>query len=195
MNWTWGGQRPDPVKYAAMVRAAATAVRSAGYGVRLMANVDIRNYADGSPYFEEFLDADPTLYKLLDAWSMHPYTSNCSPLADLNDSCEKLRTDWRFDRIGKLKAVARAHGASRPIWVTEFGWSTCTGDPSECVSEAQQARYTAQAIHRATREWGVEVMFIHTGDRDGAGSDKEAHYGMFRTNGSDKPVVDAIAKS
>jgi polysaccharide biosynthesis protein PslG len=195
MSWTWNGQRPDPAKYAAMVRAAATAVRSRGYGITLMANVDLQNYADGSGYFDELVNADPGLYKLLDAWSLHPYASNCGPLSDVDASCLKLKRNWRFDRIAKFQAVARHRGVSRPVWVTEFGWSTCTDDPNECVTEEQQASYTAQAISRARKEWGVRVMFIHTGDRDAPGPDRESRYGMYRGDGSSKPVVAAIAKS
>jgi len=195
MSWTWSGQRPDPVKYAAMVRAAASAVRSRGYGITLMANVDLQNYTDGSAYFEDFVSADPSLYKLLDAWSLHAYASNCGPLADVEASCLKLKRDWRFDRIAKFQAVARNRGVSRPVWVTEFGWSTCTDDPSECVSESLQARYTAEAITRARKQWNVQVMFVHTGDRDRPGADKESRYGIYRLDGSAKPVVAAIGKS
>jgi len=195
MSWTWAGQRPDPVKYAAMVRAAASAVRSRGYGIALLANVDPRNYADGSPYFADLLETDPTLVRLLDGWSVHAYASDCSPLADLDGTCTKLKRDWRFDRIAKVRSIARSHGAARPIWVTEFGWSTCTDDPDECVTEQKQASYTALAIRRARREWGVERLFVHTADRDGSGSDKESRYGMFRPDGTDKPIVAAVGRA
>ena len=195
MSWTWGGQRPDPVKYAGMVRAAATAVRGRRYGIALVANVDPRNYADGSNYFDEFLEADPTIFRSLDAWSVHAYAANCSPLADLDGTCTKLKRDWRFDRIARVQSIAKAHGASRPIWVTEFGWSTCTDDPDECVTERQQAAYTALAIRRARNDWGVQRLFVHTGDRDGTGPDKESRYGMFRPDGTDKPIVAAIGRA
>jgi len=184
MNYAWGNTRPDPAKYASIVRAAATAVKAANPNVKVGAEVDLRNYADGSPYFDDFLKADPTVYKLLDFWAVHPYSGNCSPYATSVD-CPSLGQDWRFDRIPKLQQLAASRGASLPIWITEWGYTTATSG----VSEATQAKYVADGITRAVTEWGVERVFAYTGDKDGTNpDDKEAHYGMRHPDGSEKPV-------
>jgi hypothetical protein len=184
MNYAWGNTRPDPAKYAAIVRAAATAVKAVNPSVKVGAEVDLHNYADGSPYFDDFLRADPTLHTLLDFWAVHPYSGNCSPYATGVD-CPSLGQDWRFDRIPKLQQLAASRGASLPIWITEWGYTTATSG----VSEATQAKYIAEGITRAVTEWGVERVFAYTGDKDGTNpDDKEAHYGMRHSDGSEKPV-------
>jgi len=184
MNYAWGNTRPDPARYAAIVRAAATAVKAANPNVKVGAEVDLRNYADGSPYFDDFLKADPTLHTLLDFWAVHPYSGNCSPYATSID-CPSLGQDWRFDRIPKLQQLAASRGVSLPIWITEWGYTTA----SSGVSEATQAKYVADGITRAVTEWGVERVFAYTGDKDGTNpDDKEAHYGMRHADGSEKPV-------
>jgi hypothetical protein len=188
MNYAWGGKAPDPQKYARMARAAATAIRNTGKAVKIGGSVDLRNYGDGSLYFENLLNYDPTLSKLLDFWAVHPYTDNSPPDAQ-SQSSNSIGTDWEFERIPKIQSVAAAHGATLPIWVTEFGYSTW----QQGVTEAQQASYTAAAISRAFKEWGVQKFFTYTGDRDGTNTaDKEAKFGMYRNDGSAKPVLAAI---
>jgi len=152
--------------------------------VKVGAEVDLHNYADGSPYFDDFLKADPTIHTLLDFWAVHPYSGNCSPYATSVD-CPSLGQDWRFDRIPKLQQLAASRGASLPIWITEWGYTTATSG----VSEATQAKYIADGITRAVTEWGVERVFAYTGDKDGTNpDDREAHYGMRHADGSEKPV-------
>jgi RNase P/RNase MRP subunit p29 len=188
MSYAWGGKLPDPQKYARMARAAASAIRNTGKTVAVGGSVDLRNYGDGSLYFENLLSYDPTLFKLLDFWAVHPYTGNSAPDAQ-SQASNDLGTDWEFERIPKIQSVAAAHGATLPIWVTEFGYSTWSGG----VTEAQQASYTAAAITRAIKDWGVERFFTYTGDRDGTNTaDREAKFGLFRNDGSAKPVAAAM---
>ncbi len=188
MTHTWGDTRPDPAKYAALVRAAATAAKAANPNVKVGAEIDLRNYADGSLYFDAFLNSDPTISRVVDFWGVHPYSGNCGPYAT-NADCPSLGQDWRFDRIPKIQAVAAAHGATLPVWITEWGYTTA----SSGVSEATQAKYIADGITRATTEWGVERVFAYTGDRDGTNpDDKEAHYGLRHNDGSEKPVWQSL---
>jgi hypothetical protein len=66
--------------------------------------------------------------------------------------------------------MTKSAGKFKPIWSTEFGWST-SGD----VDAATQAKYTTGALRRAVDEWSgfVERSFLyvlerpHNGDRDG----------------------------
>ncbi len=182
------GRAPTRRSTPAWPGAAATAIRNTGKAVKVGGSVDLRNYADGSLYFEGLLNYDPTLHKLLDFWTVHPYSDNSGPDSQ-SQASNSIGTDWEFERIPKIQAVAAAHGATLPIWVTEFGYSTWSGG----VTESQQASYTAAAVARAFKDWGVQKFFVYTGDRDGTNTaDKEAKFGMLRNDGTQKPIMAAL---
>ncbi|MEK7217352.1 MAG: hypothetical protein AAB289_17355, partial [Chloroflexota bacterium] len=70
-----------------------------------------------------------------------------------------------FSRLKLLREIMVRHGdEAKPIWLNEFGWNASPSDypPQKLVwghvSEAQQARYTVEAVKLA-RSWGwVGVM-------------------------------------
>ena len=82
---------------------------------------------------------------------------------------------------------AAAYGANKPIWITEFGWTTEPGN-ADAVNEATQATYTQQALDLALRQWGsvVEKAFVYYW---GESSDSyTAGYSPLRPDGSAKPL-------
>jgi hypothetical protein len=86
-----------------------------------------------------------------------------------------------------------ARGDDKPIWFTEFGWSTST---QECgVSEATQADYLTKAFKLAAQDSYVQVAFWYNfrnnywmKDAD----DVESRYGLLRSDFSRKPAYDAF---
>ena len=180
-----------PARYAKLVRATSQAVRAVGKNIKLAANVDTGNYALGKQdYFDQLIAADPKLHETVDAWSLHPYGQECGPYAT-DTSCSQLGQRWRFDRVTYFRDLAAQKGVSRPIWLTEFGWSTYSGGG---VSETTQATWTRDAVKRAIVDWGsfVELVFVYQWDRD-SGSGKEDSYGLRRADDSSKPAWTALA--
>jgi hypothetical protein len=136
-------------------------------------------------WLEQLLAADPGLWrsKLVDAWSVHLYCQNESPWDSTSAPL------GRFDRILLTRSLARQAGADKPIWITEFGWST---DPSrpDAVSEQTQAQYEHDALVRATTAWRsfVTRSFVYTWTKPKAGD----QYNLVRPDGSARPAWLAI---
>lgn len=117
---------------------------------------------------------------------MHLYVQNRSPLDT------KTEQRWRYDRAFITRDLAAAAGASHPLWVTEFGWTTDPAD-RERVDEPTQATYTKQALQVALTQWNglVENAFLYYyGDSTDAYT---AGYSALRADGSPKPVWNAVS--
>ncbi|HET7855669.1 MAG TPA: hypothetical protein VFL41_04355 [Gaiellaceae bacterium] len=182
--------QPNPAAYAALVRAAATAIHAASPAVRVLASADVfqmrTDTTQSLDWFRLLLEADPALFRtLVDAYSVHLYSEERSPY----DTAAQQR--WRYDRSLITRDLAAGAGASHPLWITEFGWTTNPSHP-DSVSEATQALYVRQALKRAVGEWGgfVERTFMYHWGR--AESDQAGGFGPFRPDGSAKPLLGAV---
>ena len=184
--WSWK-PTPDPRAYARLARAGAAAVKQARRDVETLVSGDpllIRRDGSAGPWLDAVLAADPGLGSLIDAYSTHPYPSprDRSPLD------RSSAPAYRFERAGLTRSIAAAHGASRPIWITEVGWSTAVG-VSDAVSERRQAEFLRLAASNALNVQRVERMFVFGWDRSsGAAGDREGNYGLQRSDGSMKPA-------
>jgi hypothetical protein len=86
------------------------------------------------------------------------------------------------------------HGDDKPVWFTEFGWST-TSQPGWGVSAQQQADYTKLAYQCMQQDSYVQVAVLYilrnnywANDAD----DWEDQLGLVTTNWSHKPAYDAF---
>jgi hypothetical protein len=91
----------------------------------------------------------------------------------------------------------RAHGDRRPLWLTEWGWSTCDvrGQASwrNCVDEATQARYLRLAF-RLIDSWSyvpVATWFKLKNTTSSPG-DRTGNYGLLTLDGRRKPAFYAF---
>ena len=87
-----------------------------------------------------------------DAFSVHPYSDDLSPL----DTRPGADARYSFVRgVPKIRETMLANGDSRPLWLTESGWTTSTLRGSEHwrngVSEATQALYVRQQAEQIAR--------------------------------------------
>ena len=180
----------DPARYAAMVRAATVDGRAANRSTRWLMAADL-TYLDTSGQRHEWLPAlaaaDPGLMRLVDGVAVHPYVFG-TPGAD-----DSIPLPFRFERIDAIgRQLAQLGAARAPLWITEIGWSTCDKRP-DCGSEQEQAQRIADLFARVRSRplsAHVRAVFVyHLHDFPGrAESDREAHYGLLRTNGSRKPA-------
>jgi Glycosyl hydrolase catalytic core len=181
---------PNAAAYAALLRAAGTAIHNEDSSVKVLASADIfqgrTDIRESRDWFAELVAADPdALRTAVDAYSVHLYVQGRSPA----DSTTAQR--WRFDRLLLTRSLAASIGAAHPIWITEFGWSTYAGHP-DAVSEETQARYTREALERITRWEFVERSFIFFWGN--SKPDRSGGHGLFRSDGTPKPVVDTLSQ-
>jgi len=187
----------DPVRYAAMVRAATVAGRDANPATRWLMAADL-TYLDTAGRRQRWLPAlaaaDPGLMGLIDGVAVHPYVFG-TPGAD-----DGIPLPYRFERIIAIARELTSLGARRvPLWITEIGWSTCDKRP-DCGSEQEQAQRIADVFTRVRRRPlsnRVRAVFVyHLHDFPGrARSDREGWYGLLRANGSRKPAWGVVRQA
>ena len=192
----WAGT-PNAAQYAAVVRAAYPAIKSADPGAKVLLgpltgnNYDFLNqlYANGAG-------------GSFDAVSVHTDTA-C--LVDPPSSYYRENGNIaRFSFLGlrTVHDVMAAHGdGAKPIWMTELGWTTATstcargmwaGKKAAGVSEAQQAANLKEAYHCLASYPYVETALWFTLTETNSEGDELDHYGLLRTNGTPKPSYDAF---
>jgi hypothetical protein len=175
--------------YAKMVRAAWRAAQDADPRPIIVAG----SLSDSD---FEFTDAlyDHGVKGYFDAWSIHPYSDDRDPL---NTDVESPRYSFKAG-IPAVRDVMHRHGDHKPIWLTEFGYSTCNVRGAEswqnCVSKDTQARYLKRAFLQM-RTWDdvpVGIWFNLKNWSDDPG-DRVANYGLLTADGHQKPAFDAFA--
>jgi hypothetical protein len=186
--WFWK-PNPDPAGYARLARAAATAVKQHDPQIRVLIPGDVLQVrTDGAirNWQREVLAADPGLSSLFDAYSVHPYPHPFS----LGPNADRPDPRWDFQRV----RLTREADPTKPIWITEIGWSTAPAH-ADSVSEAVQASYVEDAVERALGEWGsyVQRIFVYQWDRDrGAAADREGYFGLRRADDTAKPAWNSL---
>ena len=178
--------------YAKIVRAAYPAAKAADASATVLAG----SLAESPAGFVEKL-FDHGIGGNFDAFSIHPYAGDASP----DDPGDDAWVKNSFARgIPSVREVLMRHGEDKPIWLTEFGWSTSTirGDEPwrNGVTEAAQARYTEQALLKV-REWSyvpVAVVFELVDERDDP-DDRESNFGLVRHDRTLKPAYNAFRRA
>jgi hypothetical protein len=110
---------------------------------------------------------------------------------------------WTFWQGLKLiRTTQQAAGDSKPVWATEFGWSTSdVRNPSQPwlsgVSEQTQADYIGDAadlLEDPAKGLGfVEGAFVYDLRNDGTDpSDGNSNYGLLHRDFSPKPAYETL---
>lgn len=129
-----------------------------------------------------------------DAFAVHPYSDDVSPL----DPRSTIDARYSFIRgVPAIRNVMLRNGDSRPIWLTESGWSTSTlRTPDHWrngVSEATQATFMRQQAQLIARWPYVKVnIWFNLLDAGGDRTDKYSNCGLLRADGTAKPAFAAF---
>ncbi len=197
----WGGRDVDPAEYAALLRAAAEAIRQADpealvllAGLAPTVEQGPRNLSDVR-YLER-------LYALgaADAFDVvvgKPYGFSTGP--------DDRRVDegvLNFSRLILLREVMEAHGdGGKAVWASHFGWNALPPDwrgaPSIWgqVDEATQARYTVGAVERAWLEWPwLGVMVLEHFQPPYPPDDPHWGFALVWQDGQPRPVYRALRR-
>jgi aryl-phospho-beta-D-glucosidase BglC (GH1 family) len=128
-----------------------------------------------------------------DALAVHPYQdpATAAPDAPSQGNTYRLSTLPMVHRL----MVANGDGA-KPIWLTEFGWTTAKTGPRPGVDDDTQARYLAQAVRqiRSQYPYVTHAFWFCLRDRDDS-TPYENNFGLLHVRGSPKPAFAAMQKA
>lgn len=183
---------PDPVKYAALIRAAYPAVKAGNpnalvvFGGPMFVDVEWINRA----YVAGARDA-------FDVMAVHPYQGNAAkPPGD--PATGKRERLLYTDEL--LKLMAKHGDKAKTVWFTEFGWSTHDNAANTPVwflgvSEAKQAQYFRETIELVEKRYpSVTHVFWYTSRDLQTGRIHQDNRGMIRLDFSPKPILDTLRK-
>lgn len=180
----------DPVTYVRLLQAAYPAVKAGdSKSLVLFAGTE---YNDADFVAAAYAAGARGSFDVL---ATHPYESPSNRPPTPTD-------DGSSFSLGHVRAVREAMVAagdgSRPIWFTEFGWSSHRNAPTDPgyalgVSLSHQAEYLLLLLRTTERLGYVQRVFWYT-DRDMSGlGAQEGNYGLVDERLEPKPVLKALA--
>lgn len=181
--------RPSPRGYGALLKAAYPAVKRADPRAKVVfGGLSTNDYG-----FLERVYASGAGGSF-DVMAVHPYTCRERP-GKIDRSVTGRIQPSSFAGYREVRASMLGHGQDKPIWLTEFGWTTSSG---ECgVSESTQASYIEGAVKVLALDPYVQVALWYNlrnnywlRDAD----DYEARFGLLRTDFTRKPAFAAFKR-
>jgi hypothetical protein len=181
-------QAPDkPLAYTQLVKTAYPAIKAVAPTLPVLAGA--LSFSDD--VFLKALYANGIL-GFYDGLSTHPYNEWRAPGAPHDPQY------YKWDLVQGMAAIRTARtgaGDSTPLWLTEFGYTTCTlGTSRWCVTPEQQATYLADAT-RLVASWSdVRAFIIYNLRNKGTdASDSEHNFGLVTTSYVQKPSYAAVS--
>jgi polysaccharide biosynthesis protein PslG len=128
-----------------------------------------------------------------DALAVHPYQdpANTPPNAPSQDN------KYRLTSLPLVRAQMIHNGdANKPIWLTEFGWTTANTGPRIGVNPTTQAHYLQQAINliHTTYPYVTHAFWYCLRDRDDS-TPYENNFGLLYLDGTPKPAYTALQQT
>jgi hypothetical protein len=182
--WSTG---PSPSEYAQLLKAAYPAVKAGDPGALVVfGGVSQNDYS----FIEGAYAAGAKGY--FDVMAAHPYPGP-SPPEDVWTQNGRI-APTSFTGFKEVRSSMLARGDDKPIWLTEFGWSTTTTE-SWGVSPAQQADYLTRAYRLLESYPYVAIAYWYNLRNNFWDSDAdtwETQLGLMRTDFTHKPSYDAF---
>lgn len=166
--------------YVDLIKTAYPAIKAAAPSLPVIGGALSRS--DGT-FLERLYDLG--VRGSFDVFSVHPYTGNVSPAqpAEGND-----RKNSFISGIPWIREIMSRHGDTKPLWLTEFGWSTCAGI-DKCVSASRQASYTETAWEILSRFAYVKAATQYNlRDKSAVPTEVNDHFGLLRPDFAEKPA-------
>lgn len=183
--WSTG---PSAAAYTQLLKAAYPAVKSAdANALVLFGGTSLNDYKFIS---EAYADGAKGSF---DAMALHPYSCR-APGTIVREGNGNITAD-SFLGYRTVHKVMLANGDEKPIWFTEFGWSSSTGGGSCEVGATNQANYLAEAYKLTDQDPYVQVACWYNLRNDYWSHDEnsvEAQYGLLSTNFAPKPAFAAF---
>ncbi len=129
-----------------------------------------------------------------DAMATHPYVGP----SDASPRLSVAGEPWEFPHLREVRRLMTSRGDDKPIWATEFGWSTHANTGAEKpwekgVTPQVQAQYTIDALTLLERDHPyVENAFVYNERDKETGNRHQDGFGILRRDLEPKPVYWAL---
>ena len=190
----WGNRLIDPVGYARLLREAAIAVRTADPDAVILAAAlaptqDRGHTAIDEGFFLQRLYAAGAA-PFFDAVLVQPFGFGTGP-EDVRSRVDVLN----FRRAAWVRQVMVAAGDGQtPLWAVRFGWNRQVQDSWKTVSEAEQLRFTEEAIRHARANWPWLAAMGWSIDRPNAPpSDPIWGFSLVTADGKEHPLLSVFS--
>jgi hypothetical protein len=185
----WNGS-PNAGAYAQLLKAAYPAIKAGNPGMTvLFGGMSTNDWQ----FLSNVYGAAPDIGHYFDVMATHPYTPQAPPEVVAWDDPQHIDR-MSFSGYRTVRQVMLDHGDDKPIWFTEFGWST-TSQPGWGVSAQQQADYTKRAWQCVQQDGFVQVAILYelrNNDWAHDADDWDDQLGIMTSNWSHKPAYDAF---
>lgn len=172
----WNGQDGgDPVVYQQLLQRAYQAIKAVDPSATVM-NGGLTGTERGATFLNTLINNGGGAY--LDAVAFHGYVANGS-VDDL----------FYYNTIWPLVRQARQH-AGKPLWITEYGWSSGSSGGSAAGSEAAQENLIARQFAMLFDLGDVAHVFIFQFKDP---NNQPNSFGLTRPDASTKPAYTAVA--
>jgi polysaccharide biosynthesis protein PslG len=179
---------PDAAEYTRLLQAAYPAVKAADPAALV---------AFGGLAYSDFFYVGQA-YKAgvkgyFDIMATHPYSDQYSPEYKWY-AAPGVLTIKSFDAYREVRRRMLVNGDDKPIWFTEFGWSSCT-TAARCVTSEQQASYLTRALCMMEQDPYVQVALWYNLRNNHWNDDLdswETQLGLMKTTFERKPSYDAF---
>lgn len=170
--------------YTAMVKAAYPAVKSVAPGLPVLAGALA---AADRPFLDQLYARGIKGY--YDGISVHPYN-------EWRDPYDRWQEQWKkYTFLPGMEWVHEgqvANGDRTPLWITEFGWTTCAGG-GWCVDENRQADYLVKGFQILnTLSYVYAATAYELRDESTDTGDFESNWGLVHQDFSPKPAYAAV---
>ncbi|HWI74480.1 MAG TPA: hypothetical protein VNT55_21145 [Baekduia sp.] len=164
-------------RYAALAAVAIRSGATANPGARFLVAVDPATATEpelDARWLDRLAAAQPSLLAGAAGVATHPYAA---------DGAASLRS------LDRLRAVLAARTLPLPVWVTEIGWTTCSG-AADCVTERAQAADLRTFLNGVRRGDRADAIFYYhlRSWRVRSGDQFYGDFGLLRANRSRKPA-------
>jgi hypothetical protein len=178
---------PSPAAYVPLLKAAYPAVKAADPSALVVfGGVSQNDYS----FIEGAYAAGAKGY--FDVMAVHPYPGPNPPEAVWHEGGRIGPT--AFTGFREVRSSMLARGDDKPIWLTEFGWSTTTTE-AWGVTHAQQADYLTRAYKLLESYPYVAIAYwynLRNNFWDDDADTWETQLGLMRTDFSHKPSYAAF---
>jgi hypothetical protein len=125
-----------------------------------------------------------------DILATHPYTgpSDAGPRAPSDGD------SWEFRNIESVRQLQLRHNDAKPIWLTEFGWSSHPNDGSEApwevgVTQERQGELAVRALEVVRKRYPfVNAAFWYNELNKSTGNEHQDNFGILTRSGERKPI-------